>query len=727
MVGITKLKTTGRQDPQIKILGAAIRAARLLVKDNLDLYFSEETFARELTAWAKANSCLHVFVGPNATEISRNKVNGLTKGYGWKNGSGEIKEQIVAALNSFFCAKLSVAWSVSDWINGTICTQKWAGCCKNTSSSGCFQDIAPTRGIDKMQDDTFDMIPSFYDHSLRPIAELNMGYADADQYGNTDLSFFEKIIITGDECVQVALNPNKFFLVGDKGTGKTAIGSYFSGNERRIESEKIVGIRIAIDVEELEGFFNACQHITSGREAVWQLLFCIGAIIAIANEKQLLELYSGLRSTVNALKRLAGYDESEQLHPDDAAAIYKYALERANILLEHLQGGGNLVDTNQPSSKPFGPAQNVTFAAIVRKMLTCIKQLPLAKQYLIFIDNVDIKPENFTYEQYTRALTELAKAIIDINTKKFNRNNINKVKVVLVVRPDIFTKLNLGNANTKKSYMVMLNWAIARYNDYEESKLLKMAEQLLWAQQPDGLSVNQNNTPPGWIWHYYFRWDAKYPAKGSERPDPSFVTILKKIFYRPRDIITIMRIMQQIQAAKLDNSITWFDWYHFKKAERNLSNYILAEISEQVKFYLGADGSELLNEVVSRLFKISAKPTDRSLYVFSYEEFVKLNQKLIDDKAAFNRAVPDQFTEPVRLLSLLFELYIIGCRYQYFDKKLKRHMYGWRYCFKDRTMENLTPQVDIGGVYCIHAGVEAAYSGITREAKEPSTNTAPQN
>ena len=114
-----------------------------------------------------------------------------------------------------------------------------------------------------------------------------------------------------------------------------------------------------------------------------------------------------------------------------------------------------------------------------------LKQLKLSNNHTLFIDGIDIRPDGIEYPEYLDCVKGLANAVWQLNNDFFPTINDSKgrLKVVLLVRPDIFASIGLQNRNTKlKSNSVYLDWQTS-YADYETSSLFKMTDKLLSNQQ----------------------------------------------------------------------------------------------------------------------------------------------------------------------------------------------------------------------------------------------------
>jgi polynucleotide 5'-kinase involved in rRNA processing len=66
---------------------------------------------------------------------------------------------------------------------------------------------------------------------MKDFIALNLGFGDAENYKKKEnKELLNKYFIRTDELYEI-LKPNKYFLIGDKGTGKTAYSLYLANNE----------------------------------------------------------------------------------------------------------------------------------------------------------------------------------------------------------------------------------------------------------------------------------------------------------------------------------------------------------------------------------------------------------------------------------------------------------------------------------------------------------------
>lgn len=97
---------------------------------------------------------------------------------------------------------------------------------------------------------------------MKPFKSLNLGFLDAENYLERDnKSFFNEIFLK-DENLDKLLRSSTYFLIGEKGTGKTAYSVFLSNGEYKKTKSTIKYIR-ETDFRIIRFFFNLEGYIVS--------------------------------------------------------------------------------------------------------------------------------------------------------------------------------------------------------------------------------------------------------------------------------------------------------------------------------------------------------------------------------------------------------------------------------------------------------------------------------
>ena len=131
----------------------------------------------------------------------------------------------------------------------------------------------------------------------------------------------------------------------------------------------------------------------------------------------------------------------------------------------------------------------------------------------------------------------------------------------------MFSELNLHNqANKLRDNSILLDWRTT-YENYRNSPIFEMCNNVLSYQNP-GLEVNQ-------YWDYYFPWSTQSTKPEKRTKDDSFINCLRLSLSRPRDLITIMKAIQE--RADADSEVTSVQWFQDNVTQNTISNYFLDE------------------------------------------------------------------------------------------------------------------------------------------------------
>ena len=75
---------------------------------------------------------------------------------------------------------------------------------------------------------------------MKKIGELNLGFSDAQNYARRDNKKMFNDIFVKNYFLEKIINPNTYFLIGEKGTGKTAYSVYLKNNNYKENLQQIM-------------------------------------------------------------------------------------------------------------------------------------------------------------------------------------------------------------------------------------------------------------------------------------------------------------------------------------------------------------------------------------------------------------------------------------------------------------------------------------------------------
>lgn len=512
------------------------------------------------------------------------------------------------------------------------------------------------------------------------IKALDFGFNDAENYRQRDRKeFFNRIFVRNETLEQICDSKN-YFIVGEKGTGKTAYAVYMTNNAYRETRCRIVQIR---ETEYLR-FLNLKRerHLTlSDYVDVWKVLILLlmsENVLADAEKHSVVDRFVRLRRVKDAVDEF--YESAFSPELINAIRFVENSELSAKLISKHAEAGAKSSGQLEASENRF----QINLLQLERAFETGLKSIRLKDSHLLFVDGIDIRPYSIAFPEYLECVKGLAAAVWSLNKDFFAniKDSHGRMRVLLLVRPDIFDSLGLQNQNTKlHDNSVLLNWQTT-YKDHRTSPIFQVADQILSGQQTSQLGLGE-------AWDYYFPFK-RTRKKGAEDP---FVQFLRLSYYRPRDIITILGMLRERALRKRGDCTVFVDDDADTEFMRNFADYLLGEVKDQLSFYYSPDDYDLFIQFFEYL---DGQATfDYETFLSAYNRFAKFLRK--------NGRTPPVFLETAdRFLQFLYELNVVGFELERQGEKF------FQWCFRERTYADIRPKIQAHSLYHIHRGISRA-------------------
>lgn len=516
-----------------------------------------------------------------------------------------------------------------------------------------------------------------------PVSKLQLGFRDAENYKrreNKDL--FNQLFIRTNSLDQIC-DPSTFFLVGEKGAGKTAYAVYLQNNDYKNINAGIRYIRETEYAKFVE--LKQAKHLTlSDYTNIWKvIIYLLLSQMVKSREKKnpgwlQFNKFHELTAAIDAYYRDAFAPE----------IIYAIQFAEQSEIAAKLLSKFASVSGGQKESLSFTQNQFQTNLLYIQHQFEeALRSVKLKHNHVLFIDGIDIRPGSIPFDAYLECIKGLANAIWAVNNDFFAniKDSKGRLRVVLLVRPDIFDLLCLQNQNSKlRDNSVVLDW-MTTYLDHRHSSLFQMSDRLLSFQQASVLK-------PGEAWDYYFPFNT--PAVTSKQDTPSsFISFLRYSLYRPRDIIAMLSILKEnfIEQQRPFNDVFREHDFVDPMFTRKYSDYLLGEVKDHLSFYYPGNDWNMFLKFFQYL---------HGKWAFTYEEFLAAYREF-DTFLRCNSIQKPEFTAtPDTLLQFLFDLAIL-CHITEADDE--QRFFGW--CFRERSATNIAPKVRTHVKYEIHFGL----------------------
>lgn len=522
---------------------------------------------------------------------------------------------------------------------------------------------------------------------MKAFAEIDLGYGDAANYKNNRKykELFSKVFVK-DEKLDRLMREDTYYLIGDKGTGKTAYSVFLENSEYQNTQSKVINLeatdyKIFLNLRKL-GFLQLSDF-----SKIWKIILLL--MTAESIQKEIISSFGPKRSALfEELKsRIDAYYENAYI-PEIAGTI-KYIFDeacsmQAGLSFSTIGLGSNLQSTLSDKLVTECTIQKFqnNLADMERQFCAAFSRLKINKNKFIFIDSIDIKLEEFSEPEYQACIQGLANAIWSVNTDVFRAmpDSGGFLKVVLSIRTDMFSKLNLHNqANKIRDNSVLLDWRTT-YQSYTTSPLYQLCNNLLTYNNP----IEGGQT----AWDYYFPWFTDSTNIEKRDNDSSFINCLRLSLSRPRDMISIMKAIQRQNKKANSGTISTIQDFKNDDTENEISNYYIDEAKDWClhKF----SDQEFITLIFFFQFLDGKSRFDYKEYKCAFEAY----QKQVGDR---KMGIFEELLDADAFLQLLYDLNMI-C---YYDKD-NRGRDLFRFCYREREVYNLSPKVKTDSIYGVH-------------------------
>lgn len=529
---------------------------------------------------------------------------------------------------------------------------------------------------------------------MQIISKLNFGFRDAENYVRRENKELFNTIFVKNRFLDELLSPNSFFLLGEKGTGKTAYAVFMTNNEYKDTLSSLKYIR-ETDYQKFVTLKKQRQLQLSDYSNIWKVILLLLLSKSLAPK----ELdYLPFRKNIKIKALMQAIDEyyANAFSPEIiyALEIVENSKIAAEIISKYLKLGGEESFKTAFHESRF----QVNLLYIQNQFEQALKDIKIKKNHILFVDGIDIRPGSIPYKDYLECVKGLANAVWSLNNDFFPtiRDSKGRFRVILLMRPDIFNSIGLQNLTNKvRDNSIFLDWRTT-YPSYRTSSIFELSDRLLSAQQDERMKL-------GLAWDYYFPWKSA-PTSPVRAYDPSFIPFLRLSYSRPRDIISIVQIMQDEfkQKRKNEKSVFSEDDIENKDFQNKYSEYLMGGIKDQLSFYY----NEKDYEMFLRFFTFLSGKIE-----FNYDAYINAYDNFTEFILNHHDNIPEFVETPDKFIQFLYDTNII-C---YIEDLETEPLFRW--CYRERNPSNISPKIKLGQRYRIHYGLQRALNVGTKKRK----------
>ncbi len=523
--------------------------------------------------------------------------------------------------------------------------------------------------------------------------DIDFGSTDAEDYISNGKELLNAVFIR-DDTLEALLTKNIYFLVGEKGTGKTAYAVFFMNNDYKNTSS----VKINFEDTNIPTFINMKNQgvrMYSDCKEIWEVVLLIQTFKQI-RESDLdgfgvykRKKYAAINDVLKQYNLIAFTPEIKST----LSIINKNAdsiVSTINARLSTLSSGaeGTIIDETT-NSKERRLIQN-PIHILKNALKNALSGIRLKRNKFIFIDKIDNYHSQIDFEEYILWVKSLAETTYDLNNSVFGTMKGSKgfIKIILLFRPDLFNRLHMYNQGGRvENNSIILDWQTT-YKDYRQSRLFELADNML--KYSNRIRGDKDEKPVGYYWDFYFPWKARSTNPKTREYDDAFIGFLRLSLCRPRDIISFLKsIQRQVKNCNLEIHQTTENCFYSYGCQKSISDYFLQEAQDWCLYKYPYGTFDTIEYFFD--FMNTGKPITFKHFSELYHEYIR------SCRARRKMKIFEEMETEEDFLQLLFELNLI-CYIENYDSDDSFQTY----CYRLRSLSDLSPKIPPNKLYRVH-------------------------
>ena len=467
--------------------------------------------------------------------------------------------------------------------------------------------------------------------------DIDIPFDEAENYFKSNNREKLNKLFYRDNNFDKLMQDTTYYLIGEKGSGKTTYCAYFCNNTiNNIQSH-----RYALSVDDYnkiiqmkkDGKLNYTHYVT-----LWKAILLTKLLSTIKDSE--ISIFNG--HIIGRIRKLLSDYNFSKITMDSFSPVsfmdnIKFASGISGTMgNDNATIGSNLSaeTVNQKTTERY--VYEDKWLVFINEIAAELEKLRLRNHHYLFIDGIDTRPSDIPYDEYKECVYPLVRAVYELNSDLFSRikdRRKGRLQIVLLTRLDIFLKSGLSNAGSKISdNSAFLNWSFTSERDYPRTNLFSLVNNML--------NSSESSTNKQAVWDDYFGFKI---SRGAQELD-SFVYFLRLTTSKPRDYVKLLKIAKdRCLANGLNNptpAIIESDLF-----QRAYSTYFADTLRTALGFYYDADQIKLIFNFIKSIKQLK----------FTYQQYQSAWNEFADHKA-LEELIGNDF----EVLELMFNFNLIA-------------------------------------------------------------------
>ena len=338
---------------------------------------------------------------------------------------------------------------------------------------------------------------------MKPYKSISLGYTDAINFAlRNEKKLLNNVFFESTYLKKIA-STSTYFVIGEKGTGKTTYAIFMANND----IYNTVSNFISINTSDYVRFYRLMKSdmlSVSKYEDIWTAILLQYTISSLYKKISVIDKIFPSTYEKTFKEALKYYDEAA-LAPEKIVTR-EIVEENGHGFSARLSIGDEIASSDisieadkAVKIKRYNSVIQSNLHKINIKFKDIINKIKLRTNFAIFIDGIDVRPEEMEYSEYIECISGLISAAWNLNNNFFGIKKDTKgiIRIALLLRPDIFSAVRLHNSASKiLDNSVYLNWETT-FKDYKKSELFFLCEHILMGMRKAlnyvGIAISRGN------------------------------------------------------------------------------------------------------------------------------------------------------------------------------------------------------------------------------------------
>ena len=220
---------------------------------------------------------------------------------------------------------------------------------------------------------------------MKNIAALNLGFSDAQNYTQRGNKQMLSSVFVRNSYLDDLLKPNIYFLIGEKGTGKTAYAAFLNNNEYN-NNKSLLKFINGTDYEKFYELKRTKRIDISGYVDIWKTILLLLLSKSVTENDTIVSLFS--KSNLSDLLKAIDEYYNKAFSPEiiSAMKIVDSSELAAKLVFKYAELGGAAESSIEFTEQRL----QMNLYYICQQFSKALGTLKLSKNITLFIDGIDV-------------------------------------------------------------------------------------------------------------------------------------------------------------------------------------------------------------------------------------------------------------------------------------------------------------------------------------------------